>query len=427
MAPEITLQSQLIGRGLDPNTPSSTYTDFADRIAKNWRDQAEMEQNLAAAKETLAQSKIATRQKTAAEAAGYNPELIGTMSKDQALEAVKLAMKVKKVKVEDDILDEWYAQLPALVKSTDVEAFINSLTKTTGMNVWASTGTVKQYTEGDKMYNSFVRKDGKIAKVWDPKTGYPVYSSVEDNMAIHDVPLEEAQRMIRDAIKQEAGQERRFGLMEDTRDMLYWSKLQKEMNIYNAPAARAIGQASVNNMRADRALSLLDKDGDLTPPEYDIIATDLAAIFKGGVPDIISLDHQRYSTLMSDLASKLQYFKSSIQPVHLPEIRKRLRDVTMDVKKVDNEVIKDYLTSVATGYEDTIKSDIPRFIRMVNAQLARLDGPLLQDVDDLSIVEHFGEYLKGKIGSSAKKKEVKEDSATPTKSRKPLSDFNKQG
>jgi len=385
----------------------------------------QMEQNLARARELTAQSKIETRQKTAAEAAGYNPELIGTMSKDQALESVKVALKIKKVKVDEDVLDEWYKQLPALVKSSDVEAFVNSLTKTSGMNVWASTGTVKQYTEDGKMYNSFVRKDGKTAKVWDPLKGFPVYSSVEDNMAIHDVPLEEAQRMIRDAVKQEAGQERRFGLMEETRNMLYWSKLQTAMNIYNAPAARAIGQASVNNMRADRALKLLDKDGDLTPPEYDIIANDLAAIFKGGVPDIISLDHQRYSTLMSDLASKLQYFKSSIQPVHLPEVRKRLRDVTMDVKKVDNEVIKDYLTSVATGYEDTIKSDIPRFIRMVNAQLARLDGPLLQDVDELSIVEHFGEYLKGKIGSSANKKEAKEESTVSVKLKKPLSDFNK--
>lgn len=390
--PTIDLTSQLIGAGLNPNDPTKTSMDFASQIAKNWRDQAEMEQNLAAAKETLAQSKIATRQKTAAEAAGYNPELIGTMSKTQALESVKVALKIKKIKVDEDVLDEWYKQLPALVKSSDVEAFVNSLTKTTGMNVWASTGTVKQYTEDDKMYNSFVRKDGKTAMVWDPQTGYPVYSNVEDNMAIHDVPLEEAQRMIRDAVKQEAGQERRFSLMEATRDIKNWITLGKEINVSNAPAARAIGQAAVNNMRADRALMLLEGKNELTKNEYDIIVSDLAAIFKGGVPDIISLEHQRYSSLKSDANDIIQYVTSKPSEVGTPEIRNRLLKITNEVKTVDNNIILNYIDSVGAGYEYLVQENPKRFTRMVNAQLRNMKLP---EVDE-SVIEDMNEKPLGR-------------------------------
>jgi len=413
MAPEIDLRSQLIGRGLDPNDPANTYVDFATKLAKNQQEQRQMEQNLARAGELTAQSKIETRQKTAAEAAGYNPELIGTMSKDQALESVKVALKIKKVKVDEDVLDEWYKQLPALVKSSDVEAFVNSLTKTSGMNVWASTGTVKQYTEDGKMYNSFVRKDGKTAKVWDPLKGYPVYSSVEDNMAIHDVPLEEAQRMIRDAVKQEAGQERRYGLIEDTRDIKNWITLGKDINVSNAPAARAIGQAAVNNMRADRALKLLKGKRELTKNEYEFVVSDLAAIFKGGVPDIVSLEHQRYDSIKADVTEVIQYITSKPQEVSTPKTRNRLLDITNEIKDVDNDIILNYMDSVAAGYDYLVKENPERFARMINAQLRNMKLPEI----DTSVVDDMD------IKPLGRKDNQDEKSAT-VKARKPLGDFN---
>jgi len=156
--------------------------------------------------------------------------------------------------------------------------------------------------------------------------------------------------------------------------------------VSNAPAARAIGQAAVNNMRADRALKLLNKDA-LTPNEYDVVVSDLAAIFKGGVPDVLSLEHQRYETLKGKVNEIIQYVTSNPSEVGTPEIKDRLLGITQDVKQIDNGIILNYMDSVAAGYEPYVKQNPERFARIVNAQLRNLGA----DEIDTSVIEDMEE------------------------------------
>ena len=394
--PTIDLNSQLISRGLSTTAPASTYVDFATQLAKNQQEQMQMEQNLARARELTAQSKIETRQKTAAEAAGYNPELITTMTKDQAKKQVEVAVQVRKLKVEPELIDEWYDALPKLVKSTDVDNFIASLSKSTGgLSVFSftkDTVTKKDPKTGvDRVYNVAVRRlDGRRTDLFDPQTGSPVFPDIVETASEAD--KEEAQKILDRAESQMAGAEARFTTARATRDIKNWITLGKDINVSNAPAARAIGQAAVNNMRADRALMLLEGKNELTKNEYDIIVSDLAAIFKGGVPDIISLEHQRYSSLKSDANDLIQYVTSKPSEVGTPEIRNRLLKITKEVKTVDNDIILNYIDSVGAGYEYLVQEDPKRFTRMVNAQLRNMKLPEV----DVSVIENMEEKPLGR-------------------------------
>lgn len=408
--PTTDLRSALIGRGLDTNSPADTYIDFATKLAKNQQDQAQMESSLARAKELLSQEKIGTRQKTQAEAAGYNPELIGTMTKDQARAQVEAALALKKIKVNPEVLDKWYDSLPALVSNKDVEAFITSTAA-------PSTGLLGAYmkdtvTIDGKVYNQAIRrKDGKRTDKFDPLSGEPVFPDIAED-ATNDEEKKEANAILARAERQEAGSQAKLGFARERFGELSWQKLQDKINVSNAPAARAIGQAAINNMRADRALELLNRPHGLTKGEYDIVSSDLAAIFKGGVPDVLSLEHQRYETLKGKLAGIEQYLTSSPSDIDTPEIKDRLKDVTLDVKSIDNSIILNYMDSVAAGYEPFVQADPARFGRMVNAQLRNLGQPTV----DVSVIENMKETpLREVISTKDGEKKSEPTNKKPTK------------
>lgn len=403
--PNISLESQLIGRGLNPSSPSTTYTDFADRIAKNMRDQAQMEQTLATAKETLKQSKLSGKQKEEAAALGVNPELAGLITKEAARDHLNLLVNAKKMKVAPELIEQWYNSLPAMVQADDVDKFVTALTKagnTLSARVYKDTAVMQDENGQDRMYNVAVRGDGTRTELFDPETGSPVFPDIIEEA--DEADKEEAKKILGRAKRQLAGQEARFTTQRQMFGERSWQKLQDKINTSNAPYARAIGQASVNNMRADRALTLLTKEGGLTKNEYDIVVSDLAAIFKGGVPDIVSLEHQRYATLKSRVNEIIQYALSKPEEISTPEIKARLEKITREVKEVDNDIILNYMDSVAAGYQPFIEADPERFARMINAALRNMKKPEI----DLDVIKNME---KVPLGTKADEEKPVKDSS----------------
>lgn len=396
--PTINLESQLIGRGLNPSSPSTTYTDFADRIAKNMRDQAQMEQALAEAKERTKQSRLTTTQKTEAAKLGVNPELTGLMTKEAARDHLELLIEAKKLKIAPETIAQWYDSLPAMVKASDVEDFLTSLTKSTGSlsaRVYKDTAVMQDESGQDRMYNVSVRGDGTRTALYDPDTFDPLFP----DELVEAYGPEEAKKKLSAGVRQLAGQEARFSTQRQMFDQKQWTAFEKSANVSNAPAARAIGQAAVNNMRAERALKLLNKGEDMSTNEYDIVVSDLAAIFKGGVPDIVSLEHQRYDTIQADLAKWKQYLTSQPAGVKTPEVRKRLKDVTMDVKDVDNEIIMRYIGSVSSAYKPYIQQDPERALDILNPAVRNMG------IEDLTVADtkDLESALEKKIQAHIKK------------------------
>ena len=105
--PTTNLNENLIGAGLNPSAPANTYVDFATQIAKNSMEQRQMEENLAKAKLMTQQAQIQTSQAQKANEAGYNPQLLNTMTPEQAVAQVKMIFAAKGTPIDENIIDEW--------------------------------------------------------------------------------------------------------------------------------------------------------------------------------------------------------------------------------------------------------------------------------------------------------------------------------
>lgn len=409
--PNIDLQSQLIARGLDVSNPTDTYIDFAQKIAENRQKQAEMETALKAAQLKFKQSKEAADK-------GFNPELVDMIPKEQALAQLNVILKAKKIKMDQALVDEWYATLPQLVNRKDIEAFATTAAKTpTGSSIFIRNLT-KSMKDADgvmRVYNVAERRsDGVQTDRFDPETGQAVFPDIVENAETPEEKVQ-AQAMLDRAIPQLAGMESKYSTQRELDTKKSWKQLQKEINISNAPNARAIGMAAVNNVRAKRALTRL-QTSKVTPQDLEIVANDLAAIFKGGVPDIESQRHQRYLTIKGKVAEVAQFLLSKPAEMNVPEIVDRLKTITDELIDVDNAVISAYIDSVATGYEDYINQDPARFARMVNAQLRLMDKPEI----DLKAVENMDEVpisqaTVDSLGESSAEKPVKSNKEKPVK------------
>lgn len=386
--PTISEQSQLIGAGLNPNAPATTYVDFATQMAKNQRDQAEMEQNLALAKQRVAQGIVTTQQMQEAQKRGVNPLLINMISRDQAKAYLDAIIEARKIKIDPKTIEAWYNTLPQMVNREDIEAFATTAAKTPTLgSSMLATGKPGTMTKDGVSYNTMsILHNGNVvtATKRDPVDGIWIYPFMVEE-ATPEEKAEMQERADR-AVEVKSGMQAKYDTQQDINTKRRWSQFQDKLNINTVPGARAAGMASINNVRAQRALTRLQSTS-VTQQDLEIVANDLAAIFKGGVPDIESQRHQRYPTLDGEFSKIAQFILSKPIEAELPEIVKRLRTITNELVDVDNTVLKNHLDSVVTGYEDLIKQDPARFARMVNAQLRQMGQPTI----NLKVVENMDE------------------------------------
>lgn len=365
-------------RGLNPEGTRLGGFDISQVIAQNARQQQEHMQR-------IAEAKLRLKQRQEAAAMGVNPEMGDYIPVEEAV----ALLKANGVKPEQ--VDEFVQALgdKQVVSRQALQAVILKKGGTGSLSlVGAKEGQPMQAEDG-KWYRTWIKRTPELGILMTDRVdenGTAVfraenpdaYEAGKTMLSIQDPKLAAVTKTANArTLMAEVGRERQTETS--------WQKLQKEINVSNAPAARAIGQAAVNNMRADRALKLLNKKA-LTANEYDVVVSDLAAIFKGGVPDVLSLEHQRYETLKGDLNSLIQYVTSEPAEVGTPEVKDRLHGITQEVKEIDNGIILNYMDSVAAGYEPYIKANPDRFAKMVNAQLRNLGA----DEIDMSVIEGIG-------------------------------------
>jgi len=414
--PFSTQEQSYTAGGLDARDPTMTGVNFSNLIADQARKQQTQAMQVAEAVERVKQAKLQSTQKQAAADLGINAETEGYMSVQQAVAAFH-ANGLKQEQIDAFIADMGDNKM---VPKSVVQSII---LKRGGSQLNLGVQKVRPLTD------SYPGEDGKPVLAWGRQTvdengkpkmeittrrnaSGPVFEAddAEGYATGQETPATKIgiAQMVANARKLSAdvGRER---LTEQS-----WQKLQDKVNVSNAPAARAIGQAAVNNMRADRALKLLNKEA-LTKNEYDVVVSDLAAIFKGGVPDVLSLEHQRYATLQSDVNEVIQYVTSAPSEVNTPEIKDRLRGITNEVKQIDNGIILNYMDSVAAGYETYIAGNPERFARMVNAQLRNLGA----DTIDTSVIEGMKEMpLSESVTKKNPELTGKPDTETATEDKK---------
>ena len=137
-------------------------------------------------------------------------------------------------------------------------------------------------------------------------------------------------------------------------DEQQWPKLMKAMSPLNASSRSAVGVAASSNMRADRALSVLD-DPKASPDQIQqLVVADIMGIMKGGVPDAEQLKTGLMQTFGADLQNKLQYWSSNPGEFKNQAVRDRLREVTVGLKTIDNNVITQNAGIGAASYSALI-------------------------------------------------------------------------
>jgi hypothetical protein len=117
----------------------------------------------------------------------------------------------------------------------------------------------------------------------------------------------------------------------------------------------ALGMVGQNNIRAKRALALLDRpSGELTPQEKNSITTDIAAIMKGGVPDVGGEAANSYKTYLDSASEAWRKISGDQTALDQPQIREALLRTLKDIVTVDNNVISSNLDKAEALHSDLI-------------------------------------------------------------------------
>src|SRR5260221_474190 len=152
--------------GLEPGNPAMTYVDFANQMAKNSQTQASQE-------EAIKQAQLLTRQKTAANAAGINPEMKGYLSIGEAVAQLKAAG-----------IDD--AQIQAFVESLGNQQYVSQTSLDTVIRkkeAQSKFGTPFIASEDDAQNASMVTKEGD--KLVSGQSYYDTGEKDADNNAVY--------------------------------------------------------------------------------------------------------------------------------------------------------------------------------------------------------------------------------------------------
>lgn len=156
------------------------------------------------------------------------------------------------------------------------------------------------------------------------------------------------------------------GYRQDQNEQNQWVKLGDRVNALTAGSRKALGISASNNMRADRLIQTA-QNGHLSPQDVSNLTADLQGIYKGGTPDEVMQKHGNYSTLQQDAGRILGYLSSNPGKANSPEVVSHLKNLAVELKKIDNKVITDNLGINAVEFKPLIDRNPDRWHDMVNA------------------------------------------------------------
>lgn len=365
-----TVSSELISAGLNPNDPTNTYVDFAQKLAANRQEQALQEQQIANATQTVAQNKLKTQQATAANAAGYNPELADTMTPEEAVAYLKIVLKEKGLQEDQALIDQWVKTLPPRVNRQIVESFANRFSRES-----TRSGQPAKFQTTDKIIipaNKTAADLGLDQDDENPTIGHVpedgMYQVVYDNSG-------NIQKFIpggKEPVDQTA---KAAGKAAESAEK-QWQKLDAAINTFIRSQRGNMLVSSI--VRADRALNELATSETLTPQILDYIREDISGIFTGGVPPISGKEGTTFETAYQAVNRFIQkytgtsgFFKTDLgnQRDYLLGLVSRLRESTIDV-------VKAMVESEASGYKKIISDDPDRWEQMKTAKLGTIEAGL---------------------------------------------------
>ena len=139
-----------------------------------------------------------------------------------------------------------------------------------------------------------------------------------------------------------------------------WDKLNRQTNPSVAPRGSLLGVAAQNNSRADRALSNLN-DPKMVTQQLDAVTTDIAGVMQGGNPHESGIAGQNFNNILTRWAALKSQLMASPQAIQAPATVAKLKQIVMDIKRVDNKIITDNLRTNAIAFKGIIQKDPSRW------------------------------------------------------------------
>lgn len=139
--------------------------------------------------------------------------------------------------------------------------------------------------------------------------------------------------------------EKRAAALKDQKtkagDEKFWASNLKEFSTTNTKRGSLLGQAVLGNSKADRALTEISLHPNaMTPQLKSMITQDLTAIMQGGSPHEQELRAQGYGTLADRFNNLVMQVSGNPQATQQPAIIKELKDVLLQIKSVDNKIVR---------------------------------------------------------------------------------------
>lgn len=376
------LNENLIAAGLNTSNPNSTYVDFAEAVARNQQEQAAQEQALALAKERVSQAKHQTKEEGEAEAAGYNSILKDTMTPDEAVAYVKIALKAKG-ELDDatqTLIDEWSKTLPARVERQEVEAFLSRTSRET-----LKLGNAAKFETTDKLKipaGSTAEDLGLVADKKDPTIGHVpedgMYQVGVDNQGIVKRYVPGGKEPADPSVKLNAK------MAESTEKQ--WQKLDKEINTAFKTRSGGLGSLSTAIFRAVRAINTITSTENITAQDLANISQDIAGIFQGGAPTVVTARDNDYSTIFTNFANEFRKYTGVLPKFSkmfgkdsgpLEDTKEKLLQVLVDLRDSSIANIKTYIESEEPAFKDIIEADPERWTQMQDKKLKFIESGLL--------------------------------------------------
>lgn len=376
--PETNLNASLIAAGLNPSSPTSTYVDFADQMARNQQQQAAQEQAIARAKELTAQAQLQTTQETQAANAGYNPQLADTMTPEEAVAYLKIILKEKGLTVSEDDIDTWASTLPQRVNRQIVETFASRFARQTnrlGQAVKFTTDQNIAIPEGKTAQDL-----GLVADEDNPAIGHVpddgMYQVAVDNQGTVQrfIPggKEATDKSATNALK----------LSEDTEKQ--WQKLDTTVNGAFKTRSGGLGSLSTAIFRAVRAINTINTQPNLAAQDLANISQDIAGVFQGGAPTVVGVQDNDYRTALTDLENSFRKYTGVMGAGQklfgtggLDEMRDKLLSVLVDLRDSAINNLKFFVESEEPAYKSIIDADPDRWKTFQDKKLQFIESGIL--------------------------------------------------
>ncbi len=171
-------------------------------------------------------------------------------------------------------------------------------------------------------------------------------------------PIDEATKI--NNIRQESAARAEGSGTGDRNVQAEWDKLNRQTNPSVAPRGSLLGVAAQNNSRADRALSNLN-DPKMVTQQLDAVTTDIAGVMQGGNPHESGIAGQNFNNILTRWAALKSQLMASPQALQAPATVAKLKQIVMDIKRVDNKIITDNLRTNAIAFKGIIQRDPGRW------------------------------------------------------------------